>query len=280
MPWKTIIKSVLPPVLLQGVRRLRYGPPPRPEWEFVPEGWAGYQETGWKHPSITATQRRKWPTYCELIKGPGLLSVSHEDPAPGQGNVASHNAIMSYGYVLARAAQGRRTISILDWGSGVGHYYPLSRELLPGVELDYHAHDWPPLCAAGRELNPRITFQADARACWNRTYDLVLVSSSLQYSVEWQPLLEKLASVTGRFLFITRLPVALQKPPFVVVQRVHSYGYDTEYRGWVFNRAEFLACCERQPLTFQREFLMMDRPEVLNAPEPVQFRGYLFGARA
>ncbi len=105
---------------------------------------------------------------------------------------------------------------------------------------------------------------------------LVLVSGALQYSVEWKGLLEKLAAVTRRYLFITRLPVVLQTPGFVVVQRVQSYGYDTEYRGWVFNRQEFLDCGGLQTLIFQREFLMMDRPEVRDAPERVQFRGFLF----
>ena len=276
MPWKAVIKSVMPPLLLQGVQRLRYGPPPPPEWEFVPEGWVGFQARGWNDASIAGAQCRKWPKFRELIKSPSPLAVSHEDPEPDNGNGVSHNAIMSYAYVLALAAQGRKTLSILDWGSGVGHYYPLSQELLPGVELDYHAHDLPHLCAAGRELNPQANFHEDANACWNRSYDLVLASASLQYSVEWKAVLEKLAAVTGRFLFVTRLPVVLQVPSFVVVQRVQSYGYDTEYCGWVFNRQEFLECCDQQPLIFQREFLMMDSPQVHEAPESVQFRGFLF----
>ena len=57
---------------------------------------------------------------------------------------------MSYGYVLALAARAaeraaadhagdpvRRRLSILDWGSGLGHYFIISRALLPDVTFDF-----------------------------------------------------------------------------------------------------------------------------------------------
>ena len=75
---------------------------------------------------------------------------------------------------------------MLDWGGGLGYYYFLARALLPdGVELDYHCKDMPLICEYGRQALPEITFWDDER-CLEHDYDLVLASSSLQYSEAWE----------------------------------------------------------------------------------------------
>jgi hypothetical protein len=77
----------------------------------------------------------------ELLLG---QRVRNDDPA-------HHNVVITYGYVLARAAGGSSTVSILDWGGGLGNYYLLSRTLLPEVELDYHCTELPRIVSAGRQ---------------------------------------------------------------------------------------------------------------------------------
>ena len=273
---KGIIKSMVPPLALQIYRRLREGAPSEPEWEVVPGGWLANKELGWDHPSISEVQRGKWFKFCELIQKPRPLAVSHESPEPHGDDVLSHNALMSYGYVLALAAGGGKQVSMLDWGCGAGHYFPLSQQLLPGVTLDYTGYDRGHLISLARELNQGAAFFEQPDLCFQRRYDLVLSSSSLQYVVEWKVGIRQLAAATGRYLFITRLPVVLDTPPFVVVQRVKPYGYDTEYCGWVFNRMEVINEVLQDGLTFEREFLMLDRPQVKGACEQVQYRGYLF----
>jgi hypothetical protein len=63
--------------------------------------------------------------------------------------------------VLARTGHGRERISVLDWGGGVGQYFPLARALLPEVKIDYHCKDVPVLASVGRELLPEISFYDD-----------------------------------------------------------------------------------------------------------------------
>lgn len=125
---------------------------------------------------------------------------------------------------LALAAAGRQAVSVLDRGGGPGHYLVLSEALLPGTAIDYHSRDVPRLAELGRELLPRGTFWSDD-CCLDRTYDLVLASGLLQYAERWEETLRALAGATGRYLFVTRLPVALASPSFVVVQRPHAVGY-------------------------------------------------------
>jgi putative methyltransferase (TIGR04325 family) len=183
---------------------------------------------------------------------------------------------MSYAYVLALAARKRERISLLDWGGGIGHYYILSQALLPKVDIDYHCKDVPLLCQGGRELLPEASFHEDEEDCFKRSYDLVLVSGSLQYCEDWKRLVQRLASVTGIYLYITRLPIVERAASFVAVQRPYRYGYQTEYVGWFLNRREFLNHMDTLRMDLLREFLTQEKPYVLNAPEQGEHLGFLF----
>lgn len=274
--WKGIIRSVIPPVVLQLTHQLRHGPPLPPEWKVLPGGWKDVSSRGWSHPSIAEAQRQKWPRYLNSIRAPAPLAVSHESRELNSYDVSTHNILMSYAYVLARTAVGQRQISLLDWGCGAGHYYPLSKELLPDVDIEYHGYDFPDLVALGRELNPAAAFHSDREECLSRKYDLVLVSASFQYEINWRELLGKMAEATGRYLFITRLPLVLDSPGFVLQQQVRAYGYDTEYACWVFNQPEFLEQARQHGLILEREFLMFVELQVKDVTENVQHRGFLF----
>ena len=253
-----------------------------PEWEHVPEGWARAADPavkGWDVDGIVEAYRRRWPSFVRAVDGPGPLGVAHEVaegvevPREERG---AHNTVMSFGYVLARAARGHDSLSMLDWGGGPGHYRLLAEALLPDVPLEYHSKDVPKLAALGRELVPDAVFH-DGESCLDRRYELVLASGSLQYAEDWRGLLSRLAAAAAPFVYITRLPVAMRAPSFVVVQRPYAYGYHTEYLGWVVSRRELLDAAESARLRLEREFVLLDAAEVAGAPEtPVQHRGFLF----
>src|SRR5262249_47563526 len=130
--------------------------PPRPEWECIPQGFAADDPLiqGWDVPSIVETQKAKWSRFRRLLQGPVPLGVAHEAPVPSADDFGAHNTLMAFAYVLTLAARCRDRLSVLDWGSGLGHYYHFGRALLPEVRLDYHARDLPLLCRPGRELSP------------------------------------------------------------------------------------------------------------------------------
>jgi putative methyltransferase (TIGR04325 family) len=247
-------------------------PEPRPEWEYVPEGW-DYPVRGWDQESVADGYARKWPDYLAAIERPKPLGVHHETADVTSGDVGAHNMLVSFAYVVALAARGLDTLSVLDWGGGLGHYEALVRSTVPGLELDWHVKETPAVCAAGRELRPGVAFHEDEN-CLERRYDLVVASSSLQYAPDWRTLVTGLAAAAERYLYVARVPVALQSPSFVVIQRPYVHGYDTEYLGWVLNRDELLAAAG---LPLAREFLLDAAFSAAGAPEdPIGHRSFLF----
>jgi putative methyltransferase (TIGR04325 family) len=107
----------------------------------------------------------------------------------------------------------------------------------------------------------------------------VLASSSLQYSEDWKSVVQKLASASRCYLYITRLPIVHQAASFVVVQRPYQYGYDTEYLGWFLNRQEFMNYMSSLQMELVREFLIQEVFSVPGAPEQGEGRGFLFRPR-
>ena len=184
--------------------------------------------------------------------------------------------LLSFAYVLARVAAGRDRISVLDWGGGLGHYAVLARAVLPETSFDWHCREVPSIAATGATANPEVTFHSDD-ACLERSYDLVLASGSLQYEEDWAALLRRLGAATNDLLLVTRLPIALASPSFVVLQRAGAYGYETEYAGWVVSRDAFLSTASDAGLRLERELLLDAWMSPAGAPEtPIGHRGFLF----
>ena len=252
-----------------------------PEWEYVPDGWARHIDLGtigWNRQAVAEAYRRKWPSFLDALES-GVLGIDHEVPAGrpiSSNDLAAHNTLLTFGYVLARASRGKNKISILDWGGAVGHYYLIGKALMPEIELLYECKEVPEVCSVGRELLPEAQFH-DNDECLEKTYDFVFASSSLQYAEDWRKDLHALASATRDYLYVTRLPVAVHADSFVVLQRAQAYGYETEYLGWVLNRDALLEEAALAGVECAREFIVTGGFEAEGAPEsPVYDRGFLF----
>jgi putative methyltransferase (TIGR04325 family) len=293
------IKRVLPPIVVDLIRHLR-GPtvaekdkpvvapavveptvPPAselpPEWEVVADTDAVWQtHEGWSHQSIVDTQMRKWPDFLRSLESARPLGQSHEAAADAPPDYATHNTILTFGYALGRAAQGRQSLSVLDWGGGLGHYYAYARALFPELDLDYVVKDFRGFCDAGRRLLPDVTFLSDEQEATSRSYDFVFASGSLHYTRDHYGLLDRLCRSSREWLMVTRLPVVVASDDFLVVQRPYMYGYMTEYPGWFVNRQRFLAASTRQGFALERRFLVAEEPNVTNAPERARYDGFLF----
>jgi putative methyltransferase (TIGR04325 family) len=252
---------------------------PSPEWEYVPEGWLvdDPRARGWEHPSVADTQLAKWPAFLQFLRSTAPLGIYHEAAQMGSEDAAAHNFILAFSYVLARAAAGRSSLSVLDWGGGLGHYAAIARTVLPEVRLDYTVFDLPGLCAAGARVQPEVRFTSEPGECLSRRYDLIFASGSLQYAADWRGLLGQFASSAERWVFLSRTPFVDEVPSFVVVQRPMSAGgYRTEYLSWVFNRAELLAGAAAAGLALEREFLMVgERVAAVGASAAFEYRGFL-----
>ena len=251
------------------------------EWEYVPEGWARARTDpairGWDEAAVVEAYRAKLPAYAEAIAGPGPIglptSAAFRDAVP---TVKDQNVVLGFAYALTLASRQRDTVSILDWGGGAGLFSLLARALLPDeVGIDYHCRDLPAICAYGRDALPAAGFHDDD-SCLDRRYDLVVASSSLQYSEHWRDVLGKLADAVESYLYLARVPVVLRTPSFVVLQRAYRYGFETEFLGWVFNRDELVSAVSASGLGLVRELVFGERSDVRGAPEPDETRGFLF----
>jgi putative methyltransferase (TIGR04325 family) len=255
-----------------------------PEWEYVPDGFAhtrvagGQAAIGWGAEEVARAYREKWPRFLEALKGPGPLGVYHEVPAGGpigRHDVVAQNSVLAFAFALAHATNGSEPLSVLDRGGALGHYNVIARRLFPELELDYHCRELPAVCAQGREVSPEVTFH-DTDDCFDRSYDLVMASSSLQYAEDWRELVRRLAAASARWTFFTRVPLVRQHPSFVVLQRAHAYGYATEYLGWVFNRDELLSAAADAGLELDRELVITGEVPIQGAPEAFTHGAFLF----
>jgi putative methyltransferase (TIGR04325 family) len=304
MRWKLkwIVKAVTPPIILLAVKviSIRLGlrkpdeqpeqtlpatePDTAPEWEYVPEGWARIASDpsvkGWDVEAVAAAYREKWPGFLRAIEGAGPLGVYHEAGAGDEvtrEDAGAHNLVLTFAYVAALAAHGKERLTFLDWGGSLGHYGAIARAVLP-VDVDYHCREVEHTVAVARATGAAGRYVSDDS--WaDRTYDLVMASSSLQYSEDWRAQMADLARVCTGYLYVTRLPYTTRSSSFHVLQRAHRYGYDTEYVGWVVSRAELLECAATLGLGLEREFVIDAWLSAAGAPEdPIGHRGFLFSA--
>jgi putative methyltransferase (TIGR04325 family) len=279
--FKQIALRVLPPVLVDALSnvasRLSRKPP---EWEHVPKERFSDSSSmdGWNVESVLAEQLRKWDELLALTSGTGPLGIDpHASPLTNS-DYRAHNNLMTFGYVLALAALRQSPLSILDWGSGPGQYYLFARALLPEVPIDYHAFDVPLLSEGGRQKVPQATFHDDEDSAFSRTYGLVMASGSLQYVLDWRTTLKKLATAAAAHLYVV-VPTVRHNETFVIVQRPHRYGYDTELTQWVFNRDELIGEVERSGLELRRVFLNEEMGPIKGTPERRATAGFLFERR-
>lgn len=279
---RRLVRSLVPPALLEWVRdvRARLGDTRvLSPFEYAGDAWplpVSYK--GWDVADVARAYASRWPAFVAAIAPPQPLSVSHETVA-GVGvdthDGPAHTALVTFAYVLTRVAGRRAGISLLDWGGALGHYSAVGRSVVPDLAIDYHCRETASVVEVGRWINSDVTFHADD-ACLDRRYDLVLASSSLQYTPDWTALLGRLANAAARFLFVTRLPLVETAPSFVVIQRAHAYGYGTEYPGWFVNRAELLRAVASLPgFTLAREFRQAERVWADGAPEIGVYGGFL-----
>jgi putative methyltransferase (TIGR04325 family) len=277
-----LLKRILPPVLTDAIRwvEARFGAHGKPDFEYVAEGWyvrdPNIIRSWWDVEGAAQMMARMFQAFERTLQGAGPVGMDDPGRPPTGQDYFLSGALMCFAYVLALAARSKERISILDWGGGAGHYYLISRALLPGVAVEYHCKDLPRICAEGRKLLPEARFYDDEDECFRRTYDLVLASGSLQCCENWKQTLAGLASTARPYLFVTRLPIVHRAATFVVVRRAYKYGYDKEHLFWTLNRTEFLAAASSLGLDLLREFLIQERPTVHRAPEQPDFRGFLF----
>ena len=248
----------------------------QPDWETVPEGWrdSDPRARGWQHDSVARVMRHHWPRWSAIVRSNAPLGIMPLAPHGGIG--LGHNLSMTFGYVLARAAYGKAHMAMLDWGGAFGHYALMAHALMPELPIEVTVKEMPGLAKVGRTLQPNVNFVDSDAEAFSRKYDLVMASNSLQYAEHWRDIVARLAQASTQWLFITRLPLARRSASFLVVQRPHAVGFQTEYISWVLNRDDFLAHMASLGMAVAREFLAHEVTQYVGASEASEAFGFLF----
>lgn len=250
---RRILNEFTPPVVPKIARKLHLIPTAPPDYEYS-ETWPDVP--GWSGPEILAGFEKAWPA--------DVASLSPLQCQPPR---------IAFGCALAIAAKQDTSLSVLDWGSGLGFYHLLARALRPDLAFDYSCKELPLVAARGAQMHPGVKFYDDDSALESK-YDFVLVSSSLQYSQDWAAALAVLARATSGHLFVTRMPMVQNAGSFIATQRA----YGTIYPGWNLNRNEFVGEAEKLGLKLIQEFDLITQIEIYRAPEQPRQFGYLFSS--
>jgi putative methyltransferase (TIGR04325 family) len=274
---RKVARLLLPPIVVRILSNMGGA-----EWEYVADHWPknDCRSVGWDDSSVVRTMLDNWEAYSQVVEGTEPLALSPWFAR--MPDFKAHNVLMTYGYVLGRAAANQQSLSVLDWGGALGHYAAVGHALMPEVALNFTVKERPDLCAAGCALLPKVTFTSSEEGCFSRGYDLVMANNSLQYAEDWQLVTRRLADAAKSWLFIMSLPLVRKAGSFVVVQRPQRHGLKADYISWVLNYDEFVNYVRRFGFSLEREFLSFgtDLQYYKKAPEPSHILGFLFRREA
>lgn len=273
------LKRIIPPFLTDFLLR-NMGYFGVASWRFMPEGFDyPVNSKGWEMDEIAKLQYEKWGDYSVLIKSDKPLGVNHESSeSKTYVDPFFHNLLISFAYVLTLSAIGKKKVSFLDWGGGIGHYGLLAEELLRtgNVQVNYFCYDFDVFKFYGEKLNPHFTFFSDKNQHLTASFDLVMASSSIWYERNWKDGVDKLCEHDIQYLYITRMIFIEDKPSYVALQQPSYMGYKTEYLFWVINKTEFLNYLSEKGYSLIREFEFGAVTPIFKAPEQGTMKGFLF----
>lgn len=264
---KLLLQSLLPPLLWNGLKAIKTR-----LWRhddrfyLAADGWATPLPPGVSNDDYWMTFMPQERAACERI-----MRRYHAGELVFTLELGEHLKHVTFAHALAIAAGHRPSLSVLDYGGNLGEYYWVGRALAPDVALEYHCKELPAVARTGRAINPEVTWYTDD-TCFDRHYDLVMFSSSLQYLPKWPEVLLAAAQASRRYLYLSDIPTVRQVPAYVTVQR--SRGAFTLYQP--LNRAELVDTVEQAGLRLVREFAMGPHPHVERAPEQPVVAGWLF----
>lgn len=282
MTFQKIIRQFIPPIVGKVVDRVaRLFPGGKADYfEYCPDAWervdAANPDRGWNVAGLVEGERLRWEAFGRNAGGTGPLGFSHE--YADQAVVDSpyfHNVHITFGYALALAAQQRPTVSVLDYGGSLGHYFLIGKALLPEVHLDYHVKEVPKMAALGRQLNPGVVWHENDD-CLDAPYDLIMSNGSLDYIRDWRGCVARFGKSASRYVLITRVKVVSQAPSYAALHR-SPHG---DIAHWQINETELKDAAREAGLTMIRELVVGDPVPTRGAPDRCVLKGWLFKREA
>ncbi|MCL5436155.1 MAG: methyltransferase, TIGR04325 family [Patescibacteria group bacterium] len=250
---KSFLKKILPPFVFK-LRDIFH--PAR--MEYVKNGWT-LSRSDYNEELLVEKQVKKFRR---------LVSESYLDNS--EQSELEHHELSCAQVSGLRAAWGKSRMRVLDFGGALGVYYHYIKKVLPpDVALEYHITETEKICKLGQKLTPEISFHDHSLP--DGHFDLIMLSSTLQYIQDWQALLQKLPPTD--YLYLPRTPVT-SGHVFTVKDRFGGVSRPIIFE--VRNRKEmekFILNLGYQEVT---EFPLPGFPKVKNAPGDIAYANWLF----
>jgi putative methyltransferase (TIGR04325 family) len=263
---KALLRSIVPPVLWsigKDVKRRLLGS--GDHGAYAPDGWNTPLPGGARSEDYWTTFIAPDSAACEAV----MARVKNGEPALIGGEYDLKH--VTFAYALALSADEKARVTVLDYGGSLGDYFWHGKALMPRIELEYHCKELPAVAAAGRHINPAVTWHTDD-TCLLQTYDLVMFSSSLEYVKDWKHIVRGAAHAARRCLLISDVPTVRNVPAFVATERREG----VTNLHWQLNAGEVVDTVAATGLRLVHEFPMGPYPAIANAPEQPTSVGWLF----
>ncbi len=209
--------------------RYRAGPPPPqgPPWRFVGPAW----------PDAKIDAR-----VSDAAIGAAIALFFTLEAA---GERAADSLL---GRIIARVAQGRPRISVLDWRGGVGQNYLTAKAAAPGIALDWHVFDAPAYCDYGNVLNPAVRFHETPAALATRRYDLVFARGTLGLDPDWRRTFMDLSQAAEHALVLAPV-IVHQRSTFVAANHPPEWRKGAGVNTWILGEKDLQAAAAKAGLT-------------------------------
>jgi putative methyltransferase (TIGR04325 family) len=263
MKYKEIIKNLIPPFFLKIYYRLtsKYG------------YYGNY--ASWNEAAKVSTGYDS-QTVLEKVKG-AMLKVRQGTAVSERDSVTFDRMFLPWpllsGLLYIASKMGNR-LNIVDFGGSLGTSYFQCRGFLRNLScLNWSVIEQPHFVSVGKQYfeNDHLKFYDDLQTCVeNKTPDVILFSSVIQYLEDPYRLLEMVTQWRIEYLIFDRTPFLEMDSDRITVQKVSPDIYEASYPAWFFNLKKFEDFFLKD-YELIAEFDSLDRANI-----PSVFKGFIF----
>lgn len=196
--FKKTIKSFIPPILFEFVRKKSRVSATYPSYEEAMKVADGYEDE-----VLTKVVVAKGRQFAEKIASTKELDLTSLRT-----------------FIGLAASLNKKKLSVIDFGGAAGTHYFIAKTVLSDIELDWRVVETPAMVTEakrqGLESDELRFFDELDAASDKGSVDLVFASSSVHYTPKPYEFLAALASIDTSVLMVTRTPVT--DSPCVILQ--------------------------------------------------------------
>jgi len=143
--------------------------------------------------------------------------------------------------ILSSAMNIHRPLRVLDIGGAYGDYYFAIRQIAPALEIDWLVLETEAHCRIiPLELSRHLSLRWTSSDCvFNEKFDLVLMSSVIQYFENWNQLIQKVAQCAPTLVF-SRTPLSTSDTDRIAIQRVGIRGSKGSYPVHILSKSNLV----------------------------------------